>query len=81
MGKNSYGIDWTPEQSKTNKQANTQRLVQVNFAQQGWQCPICKRVLAPFVIECPCGGQGIKNYWTVDTTMIQQNENNARKEN
>lgn len=24
--------------------------------QQGWQCPICKRVYAPFVSECPnCG--------------------------
>ena len=27
-------------------------------AMQGWQCPICKRVLAPFMPECPCGGQG-----------------------
>ena len=25
-------------------------------AQQGWQCPVCKRVLAPFVTECPCKG-------------------------
>lgn len=25
-------------------------------AQQGWQCPICKRVYAPFVSECiNCG--------------------------
>lgn len=35
----------------------------INFMQlgamQGWQCPICKRVLAPFVQECPCKGQGI----------------------
>ena len=24
--------------------------------QQGWQCPICKRVYAPFMSECPyCG--------------------------
>ncbi len=29
-------------------------------AMQGWQCPICKRVLAPFVQECPCKGQGIE---------------------
>ena len=28
-------------------------------AMQGWQCPICKRVLAPFVQECPCKGQGM----------------------
>lgn len=25
-------------------------------AQQGWQCPVCKRVYAPFISECPyCG--------------------------
>lgn len=29
-------------------------------AQQGWQCPVCKRVLAPFVPECPCQGQGMQ---------------------
>lgn len=38
-------------------------VMQTNFMQlgamQGWQCPICKRVLAPFVQECPCKGQGI----------------------
>lgn len=26
-------------------------------AMQGWQCPVCGRVLAPFVVECPCKGQ------------------------
>lgn len=36
------------------------------LAQQGWQCPICKRVLAPFVPECPCGGQGMQT--TITTT-------------
>lgn len=25
----------------------------INFVQQGWQCPICKKVLAPFMTECP----------------------------
>ena len=20
----------------------------------GWQCPVCKRVNAPFVVQCPC---------------------------
>lgn len=39
-------------------------------AQQGWQCPICKRVLAPFVMECPCQGQGPV---TVTTTNIDGN--------
>lgn len=24
-----------------------------SFAQQGWQCPICKKVLAPFMTYCP----------------------------
>ena len=36
------------------------------LAQQGWQCPVCKRVLAPFVPECPCGGQGLKTYTTIN---------------
>ena len=25
----------------------------MDYVQQGWQCPICKRVLAPFMTECP----------------------------
>lgn len=29
-----------------------------NFAQQGWQCPICKRVYSPFTPMCyNCGGE------------------------
>ena len=24
-----------------------------NFVQQGWQCPICKKILAPFMTYCP----------------------------
>lgn len=27
-----------------------------NFAQQGWQCPICKRVYSPFTPMCYCCG-------------------------
>ncbi len=23
-------------------------------APQGWQCPVCKRVNAPFISQCPC---------------------------
>lgn len=31
-----------------------------NFAiQQGWQCPVCGSILAPFVTECPCKGRGL----------------------
>lgn len=37
-------------------------------ASQGWQCPICKRVLAPFMTECPCRGQGPETHWTTTTT-------------
>jgi len=30
--------------------------------QQGWQCPVCKRVYAPFVSECPyCGRNTVTN--------------------
>ena len=30
-----------------------------NFAQQGWQCPICKRVYSPFTPMCYyCGAEG-----------------------
>lgn len=29
-----------------------------NFEQQGWQCPICKRVYSPFTPSCfACGGE------------------------
>jgi len=24
---------------------------------QGWVCPICHRVNAPWVVQCPCGGE------------------------
>lgn len=31
-----------------------------NFAQQGWQCPICKRVYSPLTMMCYyCGGESI----------------------
>ena len=33
--------------------------------QQGWQCPVCKRVYAPFVSECLyCGGNTVTNVET-----------------
>lgn len=29
-----------------------------NYAQQGWQCPICKRIYSPFTPMCYiCGGE------------------------
>ena len=43
-------------------------------AMQGWQCPICKRVLAPFVQECPCKGEGISTT-TVASIDLKGEEN------
>ena len=35
-------------------------MITENFAQQGWQCPICKRVYSPFTPMCYCcGAEGI----------------------
>ena len=31
----------------------------LNTVQQGWQCPICGRILAPFITECPCKGRDL----------------------
>lgn len=36
------------------------------LAQQGWQCPICKRVLSPWTPECPC--KGLPETYTLTTT-------------
>lgn len=65
MSKHSYDIDWTQPQITTGKRGSYSNIdyMQTNFAPQGWQCPVCKRVLAPFVQECPCGGQGMQT-WT-----------------
>ena len=38
-------------------------------AQQGWQCPICKRVLSPWTPECPCKGQGPQTWTTTSITL------------
>lgn len=37
-------------------------------AQQGWQCPVCKRILSPWTIECPCKGAGNSQTITFSTT-------------
>lgn len=51
-----------------------------NGAQQGWQCPICKRVLSPWTPECPCGGQGMMTYTTVTwKDVIGVNSNGERR--
>ena len=43
-----------------------------NFAQQGWQCPICKRVYSPLTMMCYyCGGVAvISTGSTVDIGVI-----------
>ena len=53
-----------------NSNTNSYNFMQVG-AMQGWQCPICKRVLAPFVQECPCKGQGMETV-TIATTKIEK---------
>lgn len=39
-------------------------------AMQGWQCPICKRILSPWTPECPCQGQGMETITTTGKTEI-----------
>lgn len=34
-------------------------------ASQGWQCPVCKNINAPWVQQCPCKGQ---TQWDTSTT-------------
>ena len=42
---------------------------------QGWQCPICKSILAPFVTECPCKGRGLVQE-TTSTNYVPKNNIN-----
>jgi hypothetical protein len=45
------------------------------FAQQGWQCPICKRVYSPFTPYCYyCGGEGVTNTSTSTDWVEHQKE-------
>lgn len=40
----------------------------MNFAQQGWQCPICKRVYSPFTPMCYyCGSEAVTKTSTTGT--------------
>lgn len=42
----------------------------VDFAQQGWQCPVCKRVYSPFTTMCYyCGNEKQQTTTTVKTNF------------
>lgn len=40
----------------------------VQKVQKGWQCPICKRILSPYMYECPCRGNGEVDKNKIDWT-------------
>lgn len=42
--------------------------MQTDMVPEGWRCPVCKRILSPWTIMCPCNGQGLKTEWTTSTT-------------
>lgn len=52
-----------------------------NFIQQGWQCPICKKILAPFMTYCPfCPSHNEENIkWTDTSTTKKQRKQNFYK--
>lgn len=33
---------------------NTNYTIKTEFLQQGWQCPACKKILAPWMPNCNC---------------------------
>lgn len=39
----------------------------INFIQQGWQCPVCWKVHAPWVSECDCHKCNASNATTPNT--------------
>lgn len=54
--------------------------------QQGWQCPICKRIMSPFQPCCvyciaspatPIGGAGGNSWQTISGTKIEIGDNVA----
>lgn len=48
----------------------------VQMVNMGWQCPVCRRVLAPWVSECPCRGKGNDDY-----TITCHHYKNPNKDN
>lgn len=45
-----------------------------NFIQQGWQCPLCKRVYSPSTPCCfTCGAEGMTKTTTdIDTSVVAE---------
>lgn len=67
-----------------------------NYIPQGWQCPVCKRVLSPNTSMCPCNGfndrftmttlgtgsECIKKYEEIlDTLKDKTNKNTKKRKN
>ena len=51
-----------------------------NFAQQGWQCPICKRVYSPYTPSCfHCGNEQIITTTTITTGSVEELHNELDK--
>ena len=46
----------------------------ITGAQQGWQCPICKRVHAPWVPHCDCDTYSITTTNTTNPMKIEPND-------
>lgn len=46
------------------------------YVQQGWQCPICKKILAPFMSHCPFHDEDEEHYkWSTTGTLEVGGEN------
>ena len=43
------------------------------MAQQGWQCPVCKAVYAPWVAVCFNCKQSVKYAVTTTPSMVREN--------
>jgi len=44
--------------------ANYYKINYDNFVRQGWQCPVCKKILAPFMTYCPFHNEE-NNKWSI----------------
>lgn len=62
--------------TKTGESMTYMNYNNINFVRQGWQCPICKRVLAPFIIECPYHNE---NNFELNVEMSVNSENVEQK--